>query len=70
MSYNWISVQDNPPRKDVPIIAYCEYYEMPHILRWLEEGTYGEPGFFEPNEEYETKEKDITFWMVCPENPK
>ena len=65
----WISVKDELPRKDIPILVVTKFCEMPDCVRWLEEGTYGEPGFFESNDEYETKEESILFWMPAPELP-
>lgn len=66
----WISVKNELPRKDIPILVVTEYCEIPDVVKWQEDGTYGYPGFFESNNEYETKEKDITHWMPCPELPK
>lgn len=66
---HWIDARKEPPRKDIPILVITEFCEMPDVVRWLEDGTYGEPGFFESNDEYETKEKDILYWMPAPEVP-
>lgn len=65
----WIDSSIEPPRKDIPILVIDEVSEMPDCVRWLEEGTYGSPGFFESNDEYETKEENIVFWMPAPESP-
>lgn len=66
---NWIETKKEAPRKDIPILVVTEFSEMPDCVRWLEDGTYGEPGYFESNNEYETKIKDITHWMPAPEIP-
>ncbi len=66
----WHDAKRNPPRKDIPILVVTESCEMPDVVRWLEDGTYGQPGFFESNDEYETKEEDILFWMPAPDMPK
>jgi hypothetical protein len=66
----WISVKDVAPRRDVPILIVSEFDEIPNVVRWVEDGTYGSPGFFESNDEYETKERDILYWMPAPERPK
>ena len=69
MIMQWINVKKQPPRKDIPILVICELQEMPNVVKWLEDGTYGEPGFFESNEEYETKEEHILYWMPAPTHP-
>jgi hypothetical protein len=66
----WYDAKKVPPRKDIPILVVTEFCEMPDVVRWLEQGTYGYPGFFESNDEYGTKEKEILFWMPAPELPK
>ncbi len=66
---NWIDSKKEKPRKDIPILIIRELSEMPDVVRWLKDGTYGEPGFFESNDEYETKEEDILFWMPAPKIP-
>ena len=66
----WISVKDHPPRKDAPILIWTECLDFPVTVYWKEDGTYGEPGYFESGDEYETKEEDIAYWMLAPEPPK
>jgi len=70
MTNDWIYAKLTPPRKDIPILVVTELCEMPDVVRWLEDGTYGQPGFFESNDEYETKEEEIIYWMPAPEIPK
>jgi hypothetical protein len=65
----WIEARKKTPRKDIPILILTEFCEMPDVVIWLEDGTYGQPGFFESNNEYEIKEEDITYWMPAPEPP-
>lgn len=66
----WISVEEESPSKEYPILIWNKWYEFPISVKWLKEGTYGESGFFDKEKEYETKEKDITHWMPLPELPK
>lgn len=66
----WISVKNAPPRKDIPILVFCKHSQFPDSVKWEEDGTYGEPAFFDTEKEYDTKEKDILFWMPIPELPK
>ncbi len=66
----WIEARNQPARKDIPILVLTEFSEMPDVVIWIEDGTYGQPGFFESNNEYETKEQDITYWMPAPEIPE
>lgn len=66
----WKDAKTIPPRKDIPILVVTEFDEMPNVVRWLEEGTYGDPGFYEANDEYETKQEAILYWMAAPEVPK
>lgn len=65
----WINAKEQPPKKDIPILVASEFREMADVVRWLEDGTYGEPGFFESNDEYEIKEEDILYWMPAPTPP-
>ena len=67
---NWISVIASRARKDIPILISAESLDFPVSVLWLEEGTYGEPGFFVEGEEYMIKENEITHWMPLPEPPK
>ncbi len=66
----WISVKDMPPRKDIPIVIISKYRDIPTAVRWVEDGTYGCPGFYESNDEYEPKETDIIYWMALPPPPQ
>jgi hypothetical protein len=66
----WISVKDHPARKDIPILVWTECLDFPVSVLWKEEGTYGEPAFFENGDEYEIKAKDITHWQPLQEPPK
>lgn len=66
----WYESKVKPPRKDIPILVVKEFSEMPDVVRWLEDGTYGESGFFESNDEYDIKEEDILYWMPLPQPPK
>ncbi len=65
----WISTKVKPPAKDKPILVIGEFMDFPRTVLWIEDGTYGEPGFFESAEEYEVKEKNISHWMYCPDKP-
>ncbi len=65
----WIKAKEKPPSKNFPILVITEFCEMPQVVKWIEDGTYGKPGFFETNNEYETKEEAIVFWMPSPEMP-
>ncbi len=65
----WINSKKQSPRKDIPILVVSEFSKMPTVVRWVEDGTYGYPSFFESNDEYETKEEDILYWMELPEKP-
>lgn len=66
----WISVRERPPRKDIPILIMTKSLKFPISVYWIEEGTYGEPGFFEHEDEYSTREEDITHWMPLPPPPE
>ena len=66
----WFDAKITPPRKDIPILVITEFSEMPDVVRWVQNGTYGIPGFFESNDEYETKETNIIYWMPAPVMPK
>lgn len=66
----WISVKNHSPRKDIPILVWTEYLDFPITVHWKEDGTYGEPGYFENGDEYEIKEKNISHWMPLPIPPK
>mgnify|MGYP001611057392 CR=1 FL=1 len=65
----WISVKDTPPSRDVPILVYGDVFHFPVSVRWKEDGTYGEPGFFQEGDEDDIKEDDISHWMPLPEAP-
>ena len=66
----WISVKDQEPRKDIPILIINKYRDFPTSVRWVENGTYGEPSFFESNDEYCISIDHILFWMPLPEPPE
>jgi hypothetical protein len=66
----WISVKNLPPDKTKPILIWHECLDFPITVYWKEEGTYGEPAFFENGDEYATKEETITHWQYPPEQPK
>ena len=66
---SWIDAKKEPPRKDIPILIVTKFSEMPDVVIWVEEGTYGEPGFFDSNEEYDAKEENILYWMPAPKIP-
>jgi 23S rRNA G2069 N7-methylase RlmK/C1962 C5-methylase RlmI len=65
----WIDAKKESPRKDIPILIVSEFSEIPNIVRWLQDGTYGYPAFFESNDEYEIKEENILYWMPAPKIP-
>ncbi len=67
---DWISVKDELPSKSFPILVWREYLNFPVSVYWMQDGTYGEPGFFEQGDEYEVKVEDISYWMPLPEPPK
>ena len=69
-SDEWISVKNEPPRKDIPILVWTEYLDFPVSVYWKERGTYGKPGYFENGDEYEMKEESITHWLPLQEPPK
>lgn len=66
----WVDSKIIPPSKEFVILAVCEFSDFPITLKWIENGTYGEPAFFEEGEEYSTKEESILFWMPCPLQPE
>lgn len=66
----WISVKDQSVPKNKPILVWAEHLQFPISIYWKEEGTYGEPSFFENGDEYEVKEEDIVCWIPLPEPPK
>ncbi len=66
----WISCTFRPPAKDVPILVHAIFLEFPVSVLWYEDGTYGEPGFFQEGGEYIVREKDMLYWMPLPQPPK
>jgi hypothetical protein len=67
---NWINAKEIVPSREFPILIWGEFMEMPISVEWKEDGTYGEPGFFEAGDEYCTKEENISHWMPLPKPPK
>ena len=68
--YEWISVKQQPVSKEYPVLIWQVDHDFATSVCWDEEGTYGEPGFFEENKEHYVKAEDITHWMPLPSSPK
>jgi hypothetical protein len=66
----WISAKTQPPSREFPILVWAEHLDTPVAVHWLENGTYGEPGFFYTCDEYNVLERDITHWMPAPKPPQ
>jgi hypothetical protein len=65
----WISVNTLALPKDNPILISGEILHFPVSVIWLEDGTYGEPGFFMYGYEHMIKEEHISHWMYLPAKP-
>lgn len=77
----WFDAKKTPPRKDIPIIVYDGRSDFPSIVKWSDEGIYGDPAYVENNGEYVIHgpggDKDafngncrILYWMPAPMLPK
>jgi hypothetical protein len=65
----WTCARQSSPSKEYPIIVITEFDEFPKIVKFIEDGIYGEPSFFESNGEYECTEENIFYWMPAPIPP-